>query len=654
MFQNEKKKGQIKVIKVDKDNNEIRLEGVTFNVLDEQGNIVQTIKTDENGEAITKRIPIDQNYKVVETNTRNEYKLNENTVIVELKENEIKNIVFENELKKGQLSVIKVDNENHEVRIPNVEFEILDSNMNVIETLVTNENGEAISSYLPVVEKIYYLKETKSNTLYELSDEIVEVTLTEDEITDITFENNSKTSSLQIIKVDADNNEYKIAGATFEIIDETTNEIVSNVTTNENGIALVEGLKVTHTFSAREIKANYKYQLNENTITNITIKPEEITDITFENEKLKGQVKVIKVDTDNTEYRISGVTFEVLDSNMNVIETITTDENGEAISSKLPCVEEIYYLREISTQDTYVLSDEIKEFTLTQDEITDIIFENEKIKGKLEITKVDSKDNNKTIQGAVFGIYDEDNNLVQQVTTNENGIALTDDLVIGKYYCKEMKTGSPYYLLNENTYVFEIKTNGEIIKKIIENEPTDVKVDVDKEGTTEIKPGEKVNYRFFNVANNSNIYLENFKWFDYIPTDYIRLETMTTGTWNQDLIYSVYYKTNKSDDYILYKEKLSTKENYDLDFTTLELDEDEYIIETCFDFGKVDVGFKEDIFPTMQCKSFDTLQEGETFTNHTKTVGIYFGVTAEANSKWTTIPHIPEEQHEPVLPRTGN
>ena len=47
------------------------------------------------------------------------------------------------------------------------------------------------------------------------------------------------------------------------------------------------------------------------------------------------------------------------------------------------------------------------------------------------------------------------------------------------------------------------------------------------------------------------------------------------------------------------------------------------------------------------------IKENDTFTNHTKTVGTYFGVTAEANSKWTTITHIPEEKHEVVLPRTG-
>ena len=163
-----------------------------------------------------------------------------------------------------------------------------------------------------------------------------------------------------------------------------------------------------------------------------------------------------------------------------------------------------------------------------------------------------------------------------------------------------------------------------------------------------------VNYEFSNIANKSNIYLYNFKWFDYIPTDYVRLQTMTTGTWNQDLTYNVYYKTNKSEDYILRYENLKTTENHTLDFTTeIELAEDEYITETMFDFGKVEIGFQEDVKPTMECKSFDTLKNGETFTNKTRTVGTYFGVTAEANSKWTTIVHKPEEQKLKVLPKTG-
>ena len=222
-----------------------------------------------------------------------------------------------------------------------------------------------------------------------------------------------------------------------------------------------------------------------------------------------------------------------------------------------------------------------------------------------------------------------------------------------RYYLKELSTGSIYYLLNENTYEFEIVNDGETVPVTIDNEPVDITVDVDKEGTVEMKTGEKVNYTFSNVANNSNVYLENFKWFDYIPTDYIRLEKMTTGTWNQDLKYDVYYKTNKSDEYILFKEDLSTQEDYKLDFTKVKLADDEYIIETMFDFGKVETGFRESTSPTMECMSLDTLKDNDTFTNHTKTVGVYHGVTAEANSDWTTVVHIPEEPKCPTLPRTG-
>ena len=49
------------------------------------------------------------------------------------------------------------------------------------------------------------------------------------------------------------------------------------------------------------------------------------------------------------------------------------------------------------------------------------------------------------------------------------------------------------------------------------------------------------------------------------------------------LFYNVYYKTNKSDAYILFKENLSTQENYDLDFTEIQLNNDDYITETYFE-----------------------------------------------------------------------
>ena len=54
----------------------------------------------------------------------------------------------------------------------------------------------------------------------------------------------------------------------------------------------------------------------------------------------------------------------------------------------------------------------------------------------------------------------------------------------------------------------------------------------------------------------------------------------------------------------------------------------------------------------MKCRALKDLLDGQAFTNYTKTVGVYFGVTANAENNWTTIVHIPEEPKE-LLPRTG-
>lgn len=669
-FTNEHNKGNLVIYKVDSLNSKEFIKGVTFELYAtnvdnpyKPNQFIGTFTTDEQGKIEINNLWAGE-YLLKETDTDIWHKLNTTDTKLEIKSNETTTLTIKNESKRGYIAIEKQDSEFSNIKIPGVIFNIYDEDARFIESIKTDKNGIAKSSLLKI-DKTYYVTEVSTNKSYILSDKIFKVNftenLTESEIaeikTDIKFdlniENEAKTGSIQIIKVDKDNNEYKISGVTFEVFDETLNKVVSTITTDKNGSAKIDNLKVTHTYSVTEKICDNKYKLNDKPLTNIVLKADQITSIKFENEKKKGQIKVIKVDADNKEYKISGVTFEILNSNKKVIEKITTDKNGEAISSKLPCIEETYYLKEINTQKTYVLSDEIKEVTLTEDKITNIVFENEKIKGKLQITKVDSKDTNKHLEGAVFGIYDNTNKLVQKITTNKNGIALSDDLIIGKYYLKELDTGSKYYLLNKNTYEFEIKTNGKIIEQVIDNEIVDISVDIDKIGTVEIMPGDNVDYEFSNIANTSNIYLDNFKWFDYIPTDYIRLETMTTGTWNQDLTYNVYYKTNKSEDYILFKENLSTQENYNLDFSTIEFSEDEYITETCFDFGKVETGFKENIGPTMKCKSLDTLTKDDVFTNRTKTVGTYLELTAETESEWTTIIHIPEKEHEKTLPKTG-
>ena len=548
----------------------------------------------------------------------------------------------------GKIKIIKNDEDTNEP-IQGVTFQLSKQDGTIIANATTNENGEV--TFPNLYQGNYILKEIATNDNYILSDAEFNVNVEFDKTTTKTITNEHKKGDLTVYKVDKDNNKIALGGVTFDLFSEEFGKVIGTYTTDENGEIHVKNLR-TGNYKWIEKETNKWYNLAEDTTTEVVW--DKDTANTIENKLKKGQIRVIKVDLDNNEIRLEGVEFEVLDKDGNVLEKIITDENGEALTKRYPIRDfSELTLREVKTQEDYVLNEEPQTIELTEDEITDIEFTNERIKGFVEITKVDSKDKDKKLEGAEFGLYNEKDELIDTLITDENGKAVSKELYKGKYYLKELDTGSVYYLLNENTYEFEIVNNGETVPVEIDNEPTDITVDVDKEGTTEIKPGDEVNYTFTNVANNSNVYLENFKWYDYIPTDYIRLEKMTTGTWNQDLTYDIYYKTNKTEDYVLFKEDLSTQENYDLDFTTINLAEDEYITETCFDFGKVEKGFREVTSPTMQCKSLDTLQDGDTFTNHTKVVGIYYGVTAEADSKWTTITHIPEKPTCETLPKTG-
>ena len=645
---NERKRGNLKIIKVDKDDNNVAIGNVEFELYsEEQKKVIGKYTTDENGKIEIDNLRVGK-YKLIEKKTNKFYNLGEDAEIV-IKWNEITEQVVENELKKGKVKIVKVDAANENIKLKDVEFEVLDNNDNVLETIKTNNEGEALTKEYPIRDySNIRIREIKTNEYYELNREPINIKLEANKVETIIVKNKKKQGQIRVVKIDKDNNEIRIPNVVFNVMDLDGN-IVEQLTTNENGEAISKELDIDKEYVVQEVKTLENYKLEE-TPQKILLKENQISDIVFENEKKKGKIQIIKVDKDDNTIRIPNVVFQIKDEKNNIVDTIKTDKNGEAISKKLP-IDQKYTILEISTGKEYVLNAETITVTLTEDEITDVHFENEKIKGNVEITKIDKKTNER-LKGATFGIYDEDNNEVDRIVTDNQGKGISKLLPYGKYFVKEIDTGSKYYLLNTEKYEFEISKNKQIISLTIENEPVDITVEVEKKGTIEIRPGEKVNYTFSNIMNKSNVQLDDFQWIDYIPTEYIRLQKMSTGTWTQDIKYNVYYKTNKSDEYILYEKDLSSKKNYELDFSLIEFSEDEYIVETMFDFGKVDLGFKEEDFPTMECKSLETLNEGNTFTNKTKTIGVFGIVKAESSSKWTTVVHVPNKPDK-VLPRTG-
>lgn len=106
----------------------------------------------------------------------------------EIKTNQILEINIDH-LKKGNIKIIKVDGENNDIKIDEVVFELYDENMKLLETLITDENGEVQSDFYRANGRIYYLKEIETKEGYVLDENFLEIKLEADKTIEYKIEN---------------------------------------------------------------------------------------------------------------------------------------------------------------------------------------------------------------------------------------------------------------------------------------------------------------------------------------------------------------------------------------------------------------------------------------------------------------------------------
>lgn len=646
--------GKIQINKTDSDTSK-PIQGVTFQLTKADGTVVANATTNSNGIATFSGLYQD-NYKLTEISTNDNYVINKATFDVNVEYNKSTTRNITNDHKKGNLKIYKVDKDNHKIALGNVQFNLYSEEFQrVVGTYTTDVNGEISIKNLRTGN--YKLIEKNTGKWYNLAeDTTVEVkwNTTEENI----IENELKKGQVKVIKVDLDNKEVKLQGVKFDVLDEN-GKVLETITTDENGEAYTSryAIRDYSKLTIREKETLENYVLNDTPQT-VVLEAEQIKTVTFTNELKKGQIKVIKVDQDNNEVKLKGVGFKVYDEENNLVDTLITDENGEATSKRLR-IDKKYIVKESKTLENYVLNETPQTVTLTQDQITDLTFKNELIKGYIRVIKVSKEDNkyNGDIKGtrlenAKFEVYDENNNLVDTLVTDENGEAITKELPKGKYTLKEVDSPD-YYILTDEIFEAEIVKHQEIIDVEVENDNVDIDIEVNKTGFKETQSKDSIYYDFSNIHNKSNIALDNFTWSDSLPTNALRANKIYTGTWNEDLKYSVWYKTNLSDDYIMLKDGLSTLVNNEVKFTDATLQEGEFIIDFEFRFGIVKADFREVEQPRLYCDMLDDLPNGFIFVNHTKVSGNYKDIYVEDKDDWTTITYYKEIETTQKLPRTG-
>ncbi len=405
----------------------------------------------------------------------------------------------------GRVEITKRDKDTGEVipqglaSLSNATYGIYNAETNdLVGTITTDNNAFARSDYLPDLGR-FYLQEITPSQGYKLDTQKYYFTVDENNLlVKVDVYEEVITREYEITKVYASDKTQIMTpeiGVEFAIYDHNNN-LVSIETTDKDGkiyFSLPYGdytLRQLTSTSGFEKIEDYHFEVRDlgPTINKV-----------FSNAEITSRLKVVKVDQDGNNITQAGIKFKIKDlaTGKYVCQTVSypttttycefeTDKDGVLITP-YPLNSGNYQLEEVDqVVYGYVWNSTPLPFTIDEkadikktdefDAILEIHFENQEVKGVIELNKVGEQIviENGTytyeeieLPNVVFGLYDESGNLIKTLETNDKGFVRFEDLKLGKYIIKEISTTGNHILDNEEyEFVLEYKDQyTPIIKK---------------------------------------------------------------------------------------------------------------------------------------------------------------------------------------------
>ena len=419
-----------------KSNTGMNLPGAVITVEHIESGQTFTATTSSAGVAIFDEIPLGA-YRIQEKTAPVGWQLDDTVYTATVVAGETTTIPIINEELPG-LRIIKYDRKNM-VAMPNVTFAVYRDG-EFLGNFKTDQFGEIlIADAEPGTYRAFEVDTGDEGHILDTTPQEVELHAG-DGIKELLFFNDVK-PGLRLVKVDSDDPSKVIPNAVFEIKSVEGTYGPQEFRTDEHGEIDLSMLP-PGSYVVTE-KSCDGYVIDEAQRI-IELKPNEDAQFVFTNH-IKPSLQLIKLSSDGS--RLAGVTFRIarIEDGSHYLDR-TTNSNGEILISDLE--PGVYSVRELSSVQDHIPDDTEHHVELFPGQTSTITLTNDK-RPNLYIHKTDA-DTGEPIEHTVYLVKGADGHSIAEVETDENGVAVVENLLPGVVEIIEKSVPEPYLLAEES------------------------------------------------------------------------------------------------------------------------------------------------------------------------------------------------------------